>query len=103
MLLDSQGGGHPLPMVPIFLGAVAANTTSCRVAGSFLGKFLHDFGFLYWEMRQSVRGINDSAQIDLIWRECISCMHTDISHKTHYAPMAIMRIYILVGRHGRRL
>jgi hypothetical protein len=87
MLLDSQGGGHPLSMVSIFLGAVAANTDL-----EWLAHFLHDFGFLYWEMRQSVRS-NDSTQIDLIWRECISFMHTDISHKTQYAPMAIMRIY----------
>jgi hypothetical protein len=36
---------------------------------------------------------NDSATIDLIWREAVSFMHTDESHKTQYAPMAIMRIF----------
>ena len=37
---------------------------------------------------------NDSATIDLIWREAVSFMHTDESHKTQYAPMAIMRIFL---------
>ena len=47
---------------------------------------------MYWDMRQSVRG-NNSKTIDLIWRECISLFHTQESHKTQYAPMAIMRIF----------
>ena len=58
----------------------------------WLVHFLADFGFLYWDMRQSVRG-NASKTIDLIWRECVSFMHTNESHKTQYAPMAIMRIF----------
>ena len=87
-LLESGGGGPcPLSMLVPFLMAVSINTDL-----SWLAHFLSDFGYLYWDMRQSVRS-NDSAQIDLIWRECISFMHTDISHKTQYAPMAIMRIF----------
>ena len=49
-------------------------------------------GFLYWEFRQSVRG-NNSEQLDLLWRECISFMHTQESNKTQYAPMAILRVF----------
>lgn len=40
---------------------------------------------------QSVQS-NSSAEIDLIWRECVSFMHTSEANKTQYAPMAIMRI-----------
>ena len=58
----------------------------------WLSHFLQDFGFMYWDMRQAVRG-NKSSRIDLIWRECVSLFHTDESHKTQYAPMAIMRIF----------
>ena len=70
-----------------FLQACAIN-----IDLEWLAHFLADYGFLYWDMRQSIRG-NKSSVIDLVWRECISFMHTDESHKTQYAPMAIMRIF----------
>ena len=59
---------------------------------AWLASFLADYGYLYWYFRQAVRS-NDSDTIDLIWRECISFMHTSESNKTQYAPMAIMRVY----------
>ena len=87
-LLEAGGGGPcPLRMMPQLLQAVAIN-----VDLAWLTHFLSDFGFLYWDMRQCVRG-NRSADIDLIWRECVAFMHTDLSHKTQYAPMAICRIF----------
>ena len=82
----------------------------------WLVHFLHDFGFMYWDMRQAVRG-NDSDAIDLvherglgapalnlhltpcpcdacqIWRECVSFMHSNTAHKTNYASMALLRIF----------
>ena len=80
-------GAPPLAAMGPFMAACATN-----IDLEWLSHFLCDFGFLYWDMRQSVRG-NDSKTIDLIWRECVSFMHIDESHKTQYAPMAIMRIF----------
>ena len=80
-------GGPPLALLVPFMAACAVN-----IDLEWLSRFLQDFGFMYWDMRQSVRS-NDSATIDLIWREAVSFMHTDESHKTQYAPMAIMRIF----------
>jgi hypothetical protein len=70
-----------------FLAACSVN-----IDLEWLSHFLYDYGFMFWDMRQGVRG-NMSQRLDLIWRECISFMHTDESHKTQYAPMAIMRIF----------
>ena len=65
---------------------------SVNIDLEWLFHYLHDYGFLYWGMRTAVRG-NASHAIDLVWRECVSFMHTDESHKTQYASMAIMRIF----------
>ena len=80
-------GGPPLMLMVAFMLACSVNTDL-----EWLSHFLADYGFLYWDLRQSVRG-NRSSAIDLIWRECVSFMHIDESHKTQYAPMAIMRIF----------
>lgn len=88
LLLDSRGGSPcPLWMSSVFLDRVNVNNDL-----RWLAHFLHDFGFLYWELRQSVRS-NDSEQIDMIWRECVPFLHTKLAHKVHYAHMAVMRIY----------
>ena len=84
--LEASGGPTLALLIP-FMASCAVN-----VDLEWLSHFLCDFGFMYWDMRQSVRG-NESATIDLIWREAVSFMHIDESHKTQYAPMAIMRIF----------
>ena len=66
--------------------AAVLNACSGNIDLEWLSHFLHDYGFLYWDMRQSVRG-NRSKAIDLIWRECIAFMHGDVGHKTQYAPI----------------
>eukprot|EP00965_Chrysotila_dentata_P138300 4574360-Pleurochrysis_carterae.AAC.2 len=53
---------------------------------------MHDFAFLYWDMRKSVRS-KQSEAIDLFWRECVAFLHIDASNKTQYAPMAILRVF----------
>ena len=85
--LDNQGGGPPISNPTLVAGRCKQN-----IDLEWLFHYLHDYGFLYWDLRQAVRG-NDSSAIDLIWRECVSFMHTEESHKTQYAPMAIMRIF----------
>ena len=88
LILLSQSDGAPnLANGPAFIRACQHN-----IDLSWLTHFLFDFGFLYWDFRQSVRA-NNGSMIDLIWRECISFMHSDTSHKTQYAPMAILRIF----------
>jgi hypothetical protein len=85
--LDSLGGGPDIDDLGPFNTACAINTDL-----EWLVRFLSDFGFLYWSFRQAVRS-NDSATIDLVWRECISFMHTSESNKTQYAPMAVLRVF----------
>ena len=87
MKLSDSGGMPPLADSAMVLGACAGN-----IDLEWLAHYLHDYGFLYWEMRQAVRS-NNSALIDLTWRECTSFMHSDLSHKTQYAPMAILRVF----------
>lgn len=87
MLLEAAGGAPPLMNSKLFLRSCSAN-----VDLDWLVHFLHDFGFLFWDMKQDVRA-NNSKQIDMAWRECVSFMHTDESLKTQYAPMAILRIF----------
>ena len=83
-----NGGGMPRLRSPGRL----MQASSGNIDLQWLLHFLHDYGFLYWQLRQAVRA-NKSAEIDLVWRECVSFMHTGESHKTQYAPMAIMRIF----------
>ena len=54
--------------------------------------FLFEFGFLYLQMRNSVRS-NDSATLDKVWREFLSTARTKDSNKTNYAPMSVIRVY----------
>jgi len=82
-----KSGGPSLALDGAFMRACAQN-----IDLEWLSHFLFDFGFMYWDLRQSVRG-NKSATIDMIWRESVAFMHTPHSNKTQYAPMAIMRIF----------
>ena len=86
-LLSDSGGMPPLPNSAAILTACSEN-----IDLEWLSHFLHDYAFLYWDLRKAVRG-NDSALIDMTWRECVSFMHTSLSNKTQYAPMAIIRIF----------
>jgi len=88
MQLEASGGGCP----PLLNPTQFVRACSQNIDLEWLSHFLHDYGFLYWDMKQDVRA-NNSLQIDLAWRECVSFMHTDEAHKTQYAPMAILRIF----------
>eukprot|EP00966_Prymnesium_polylepis_P009466 218399-Prymnesium_polylepis.1 len=79
-------------MPPLSNSTAVLAACSANIDLEWLSHYLHDYAFMYWEMRQAVRG-NDSKRIDMVWRECVSFMHTDESHKTQYAPMAILRIF----------
>ena len=41
---------------------------------------------------QSVRG-NESAKLDLLWREFFASAHSGTANKTQYVPMSIMRVF----------
>lgn len=84
--LFTDGGGPSLDDRSAYHAAVA------NIDLEWLVHFLDDYGFLYWDLRQSVRA-NDSHRIDLVWRECVSFMHTEGAHKTQYAPMALLRVF----------
>lgn len=86
--LSRVGDGMP----PLRNAALMARHCEKNIDLLWLFHFLHGFAFLYWDMRQSVRS-NQSEAIDLIWRECVSFLHTDGAHKTQYAPMAILRVF----------
>jgi len=88
MLLEASGGGCP----PLSNSNQFMTACSNNIDLEWLSHFLHDFGFLYFDMKQDVRA-NNSLQIDMAWRECIAFMHTAEAHKTQYAPMAILRIF----------
>ena len=85
--LDKSGGGPDIEDMGPFLAECTINNDL-----QWLSRFLADFGFLYWYLRQAIRS-NDSATIDLTWRESISFMHTTLANKTQYAPMAVMRVF----------
>ena len=86
IVLEASGGP------PLASGLAFLTVCNLNIDLAWLSHFIYDFGFMYWDLRQSVRS-NNSARIDLIWREAVSFMHIDESHKTQYAPMAIMRIF----------
>ena len=69
---------------------------AANVNFDWLIHFLHDCAFFTLDFLQSVRG-NDSANIDILWREFFSSAHTDTAHKTQYVGMAIMRVFWGMG------
>ena len=79
-------------MPPLSNPVQLATACAKNIDLEWLFHYLHDFGFLYWDLRQAVRA-NDSATIDMVWRDCVAFMHSDEAHKTQYAPMAILRIF----------
>ena len=76
--------------VPIMAKAKA------NVNFDWLLHFLHDCAFFTLDFLQSIRG-NDSAKIDILWREFFSSAHTDTANKTQYTGMAIMRVFWGMG------
>ena len=72
--------------VPIMAKAQA------NVNFDWLCHFLHDCAFFTLDFLQSVRA-NDSAKLDILWREFFSAAHTSTAHKTQYVGMAIMRVF----------
>eukprot|EP00965_Chrysotila_dentata_P026140 866544-Pleurochrysis_carterae.AAC.1 len=78
-------------MLPLHNATLMARMCEKNIDLCCLFHVLHGFASLYWEMRQSRRS-NQSQAIDLIWRECVAFMLTN-SHKTQYAPMAILRVF----------
>ena len=54
--------------------------------------FLWHFGFKYLQMRNAIR-TNDSAKLDLIWRENLASARTAKGNKTNYSKMSVILIY----------
>ena len=83
----AAAGGPDTDMVPQFVRAAEAN-----VDLAWLVHWLYDGAFLVLQWKQSVRS-NDSHTLDLLWREFLSLAKTSQAHKTHYAPMAVLRVF----------
>jgi len=54
--------------------------------------FLYDGGFLVLDLKKCVRG-NDSAGIDILYREFLRLAITGTANKTQYTQMSIMRVF----------
>ena len=59
---------------------------------AYICYFLYLFGFKYLQMRAAIRK-NDSATLDLIWRENLQSARTSLANKTNYSQMTISLIY----------
>ena len=59
---------------------------------AYICYFLYLFGFKYLQMRAAIRK-NDSATLDLIWRENLQSARTSVANKTNYSQMTISLIY----------
>lgn len=86
--------GTDYRMTAQFLRAADANLSFAYVC-----QFLFLFGFKYKQMRDSVR-TNDSATLDLIWRESLASLRAASKHggtreqgKTNYATMCVVLAY----------
>lgn len=64
----------------------------CNRSFAWVCHFLYDAGFFVLDFLQSVRG-NESAKLDLLWREFFPSAHSGTANKTQYVPMAIMRVF----------
>ena len=85
---EVAGNGGPTTDMPSeFVKAAEAN-----VDLAWLVHWLYDGAFLVLEWKQSVRS-NDSRKLDLLWREYLALARTSAAHKTHYAPMAVLRVF----------
>ena len=70
-----------------FLQAAEAN-----LSFAFICYFLYLFWFKYVQMRTAVRR-NDSALLDMIWRENLATARTSLANKKNYSQMTIAVIY----------
>ena len=89
--LAQTPGGEDLDDASMIMAKAEAN-----VNFDWLCHFLHDCAFFVLDFLQSVRG-NDSAKLDVLWREFFSAAHTDTANKTQYVGMSIMRVFWGMG------
>lgn len=85
--LSQTSGAIDIDLVPEFISACERN-----VDLGFVVHFLYDFAFLVFDFKQGVRA-NRSKHLDLLWREFYSVGKTSTANKTHYVPMAVMRVF----------
>ena len=85
--ISATPGGVDINLVPEFISACERNIDLAWVV-----HFLYDFAYLVLDCKQCVRA-NKSKSIDTLWKEFYAIGHSDTAHKTHYVPMAIMRIF----------
>ena len=84
----AQTPGAPSLDDPVgFLAQAEANIDFAWVC-----HFLHDAGFFVLDFLQAVRG-NESAKLDLLWREFFASAHSGTANNTQYVPMSIMRVF----------
>lgn len=87
LLLSRTAGAYDIDCVPEFISACEHNVDLAWVV-----HFLYDYAYLVLDFKQSVRS-NNSTQLDLLWREFFAIGYTGTANKTHYVPMAIMRLF----------
>lgn len=85
--LSQSQGAESFEMVPQFIAKCEVN-----VDLAWLVHLLHDFLYLWWDFKQSVRA-NDSRKLDLLWSEFVPLGRTTVANKTHYGVMAVMQVY----------
>jgi hypothetical protein len=79
--------GSDYRVVPQFLRDARRNLSFAYVC-----YFLYLAAFKYLQMRNAVRR-NESATLDLVWRENLASARTSMANKTNYAPMSVVRVY----------
>ena len=85
--MSQTAGGHAVEDHAGFMHHASNNIDFAWVV-----QFLDGFGFLSLQFQQAVRS-NDSATLDLLWREFYGLAHNARANKTQYCPMAILRVY----------
>lgn len=86
-MISNTPGGIDIDLVPEFGRACERNLDLAWVF-----HFLYDFAYLVLDFKQGVRA-NKSTHLDLLWREFYSIGRTGTANKTHYVPMAVMRVF----------
>ena len=83
----SAANGPTTDLAAEFVRACEAN-----IDLAWIVHFLYDDSFMVLQWKEFVRS-NNSAGLDLLWREYLALAKTATAHKTNYAPMAVLRVF----------
>lgn len=66
--------------------------TEHNLSFAYVVHFLYLFAFKYLSFRDAVR-CNDSAALDLLWRENLASARTSLANKKNYSQMSVVLVY----------